>query len=69
MKCTVLLDKYDGDLNAVVISNSTTSQEIEKILGDLKYEKPGEWDYEDLKMRLPNDCEFYYSWETETIFD
>lgn len=68
MKCTVILDRDDGELNAVILSNATTSQEIEKILDDLKCEKPGEWDYEDFKMRLPHDCEFYYSWETEKIF-
>lgn len=69
MKCTIILDHYDGELNAVILSNVTTSQEIEKVLNDLKHEKPGEWDYEDFKMRLPLDCEFYYSWEAETIFD
>lgn len=69
MKCNVILDSFDDELQAIIISNVTTSQEIEKILNDLKREKPEEWDYEDLRMRLPLDCEFYYSWEAETIFD
>ena len=69
MKCTVILDHDEGELDAVIISNVTTSQKIENILGKLKQEKPGEWDYEDFRRALPDDCEFYYSWETETIFD
>ena len=69
MKCTVILDSLDGDLEAVIISNVTTSQEIEEILDDLKHAKPGGWDYEDFKMRLPLDCEFYHSWEAEAIFN
>ena len=69
MKCALIMDSWEGELGAVIISNFTTSQEIEKILNDLKSEKPGKWDYEDFKMRLPQDCEFYYSWEAEMIFD
>ena len=69
MKCTVILDHDEGELNAVIISNVTTSQEIENILDKLKQDKPSEWDYEDFRRALPDDCEFYYSWEAETIFD
>ena len=69
MKCTVIVDRDEGLLNAVILSNVTTSQELENILGKIKQEKPGEWDYEDFIRELPGDCEFYYSWEAETIFD
>lgn len=69
MKCHRILDSLDSDLEAIVISNVTTSQKLEKILNDLKHEKPGGWDYEDFKMRLPHDCEFYYPYETEIILN
>lgn len=69
MRVTTILSTDDGELEGIVISNVTMGKEIEEILGKLKEEKPGEWDFEDFRMRLPHDCEFYYSWEAETIFD
>ena len=69
MRVITIYNMDDGDLEGIVLSNITTGEEIEKILGDLKDELPEEWDYEDFKMRLPDDCEFLYTWETERIFE
>lgn len=69
MKVITIYNMDDGELEGIVLSHATTGEEIEKILGDLKDELPGEWDFEDFKMRLPDDCEFLYTWETERIFD
>ena len=69
MRVTTIFDSYDGELEGIVISNATTGQQIEEILGKLKEENPGEWDFEDFRMRLPDDCDFLYMSDTEKIFD
>lgn len=69
MKVITIYNMDDGDLEGIVLSNVTTGEEIEKILGNLKDELPGEWDFEDLKMRLPADCMFMYAEDTEKVFE
>lgn len=69
MRVITIYNMDDGDLEGIVLSNVTTGEEIEKILGDLKDELPGEWDFEDLMERLPMDCSFIYAEDTERVFE
>lgn len=69
MKVITIYSAYNGELEGIVLSNVTTGDRIEEILGGLKEELPGEWDFEDLKQRLPDDCEFLYTSETERVFE
>ena len=69
MRVITIYNMDGGELEGIVLSNVTTGKEIEKILGDLKDELPGEWDFEDLKQRLPDDCEFLYTSEIERVFE
>ena len=69
MRVITIYNMDGGELEGIVLSNVTTGKEIEKILGDLKDELPGEWDFEDLMERLPADCSFMYAEDTEKIFE
>lgn len=41
---------------AVIVSEVTTSSQIQKIIKRIKNKYPGAWTFEDIKDGLPDDC-------------
>ncbi len=57
MNITLLNDYNDHYLTyAVIVSEVTTSSQIQKIITKIKNKYPGAWTFEDIKDELPNDC-------------
>ena len=41
------------------MSKTTTSEDIRRIVEDIREEKPDEWTWDDIWMALPSDCDVY----------
>ena len=69
MIITLIRDDDDGTVDAVITSTTTTSEQIEDILDQVKvdvYEGKEDDDYLSLlKQRLPDDCEMMQRWEKD----
>ncbi len=66
MIITVLKDMEEGSVDAIIVSETTTTAEIDKILCTIK---EGVWNGEidndyftELVKRLPADCEIFDKW-------
>jgi hypothetical protein len=58
----------DNDVNAIIISETTSGDDIQKIIDEVKSENE-EWQCDDILNRLPDDCEVYVTWGcTETVY-
>lgn len=49
----------DNVIDGVFVTETTTSQEIQKIINKVKEEHPSDWMIENITDNLPNDCKFY----------
>ena len=59
MKITFLYDADFGTIIGVIMSKTTTSEDIRRIVEDIREEKPDEWTWDDIWMSLPSDCAVY----------
>ena len=58
----------DDDVNAIIISETTSGDDIQKIIDEVKAENE-EWQCDDILNRLPCDCKVYVTWGcTETVY-
>lgn len=64
MNVILLYDKWDGDVDGVFVTETSTSKDIQQIFDDVKNEND-DWMFEDILDRLPNDCKFYGYYEIE----
>lgn len=53
---TFLYDADFGTITGVIMSKTTASEDIRRIVEDIREEKPGEWTWDDIWMALPSDC-------------
>ena len=53
---TFLYDADFGTTTGVILSTETTSEDIRRIVEDIREEKPDEWTWDDIWMALPSDC-------------
>ena len=56
---TFLYDADFGTITGVIMSKTTTSEDIRRIVEDIREEKPDEWTWDDIWMALPSDCYVY----------
>ena len=56
---TFLYDADFGTITGVIMSKTTTSEDIRRIVEDIREEKPDEWTWDDIWMKLPSDCYVY----------
>ena len=56
---TFLYDADFGTIIGVIMSKTTTSEDIRRIVDDIREEKPDEWTWDDIWMALPSDCAVY----------
>ena len=56
---TFLYDADFGTITGVIMSKTTTSEDIRRIVEDIREEKPDEWTWDDIWMALPSDCAVY----------
>ena len=56
---TFLYDADFGTITGVIMSKTTTSEDIRRIVEDIREEKPDEWTWDDIWMALPSDCDVY----------
>ena len=56
---TFLYDADFGTTTGVILSTETTSEDIRRIVEDIREEKPDEWTWDDIWMALPSDCYVY----------
>lgn len=59
---TVLKDLESGETDAIILSNTTTKEEIETKISDAKEKFGMEWNWENLVDALPSDCSIYDKW-------
>ena len=57
MKITLVTDWEDNSVLYVLVSKTTTAEEIQDIANKVKEEKSGYWTYEDILEALPDDVE------------
>lgn len=55
----LLMDLSENEVDAVIITKETTSENVEEIISEVKDKYSGEWTDEDIMDALPNDCKFY----------
>lgn len=68
MKIVILKDKDEGCVDAVIVSNVSTTQDIENAIERARANPDYQW--EDLLNELPKDCTVYDKWfgGLETIY-
>ena len=59
MEITFLYDADFGTITGVIMSTETTSEDIRRIVEDIREEKPDEWTWDDIWMKQPSDCDVY----------
>lgn len=62
---TLLKDLTEDCVDAVIVSQTTTSKEIEDCIQHAKEIKDMDWQFEDLLEALPSDCEITTRWSGE----
>lgn len=62
MKVILLNDLESGSTDAVILSETSTAEDIQNAIAEAKAEKEGEWQFEDLIEALPSDCTVYSRW-------
>jgi len=69
MENIILLKSLSNDdVNVIIISETTSGDDIQKIIDEVKAENE-EWQCDDVLDRLPDDCKAYTTWGcTETIY-
>lgn len=63
-----LRDSTTLDLDAIILTKTTTDTDIQDIIDDLKEELGDDFDgdlFEEIEKRLPDDCEVYASWANQ----
>ena len=62
MIITILNDLETGETDAVIVSETSSSEEIQTCINNAKAEKEDDWQFEDLVDSLPEDCHIYTQW-------
>lgn len=62
MIITILNDLETGETDAVIVSETSSSEEIQTCINNAKAEKEYEWQFDDLVNSLPGDCVIYTKW-------
>lgn len=65
MIITLLKDLSTGEVDAVIVSESTSSEQIQEVINNAKAEKECEWQWDDLVECLPDDCNIVSKWSRE----
>lgn len=68
MKVTFLKDLESGSVDAVIISETTESQIIEKTIATVKEQKAGFYEWDNIIAALPKDCLIFDKWQNPTIY-
>lgn len=63
----MLKDVETLDTDAVIITKTTTADEIQDIIDTVKTELEGEWQFDDIADRLPDDCEIHTVWAIDEL--
>ena len=59
-----LLEDYENDkVDAVIISETNTKEDINCIITQVKANNPENWTIDDIIEALPNDCEVWTRWQ------
>ena len=66
MSIYFLKDMSDNSIDAVIISETSTKEDIENAIAKSK-ESPG-YTWEDLVNALPNDCEIHDRWSHDIVY-
>lgn len=56
---TFLYDADFGTITGVIMSVNTTSEDIRRIVDEVRAENPSEWIWDDIWTALPEDCDVY----------
>lgn len=65
MKMFYLIDLCDDDVDGIIISETSTKENIQIAIDSVKQKFEGDWEWEDILEGLPEDCTVYSSWEGE----
>lgn len=56
---TFLYDADFGTITGVIMSIDTKSEDIRRIVDEVRAENPDEWTWDDIWTALPQDCDVY----------
>jgi hypothetical protein len=62
MKVILLKDLEENNVDAVIITETSTADEVQLYIDRMKKDNDM-YDFEDLLNCLPNDCVIYHRWE------
>lgn len=63
MIVTLLKDLETDKVDVVIISEKTTTEEIQSIINDVKEKYTYTYTFDLIRKKLPNDCKVFSSWE------
>ena len=67
MNMILLKDLSSDRVDAVIMTQTTTADEIQRIIDEVKADKP-EWEVDDVYDVLPGDCQIYTADFEETVY-
>lgn len=66
----LLTDLEENTADAVIVTETTTAEQINDIINKVKFDLESEWQFDDIVNNLPKDCKVYSRWSgnIETVY-